>query len=316
VAVDHVAASMKLAHMILLGTLAIGVAGGTWLWTPDRPRAALERKYLAHPGDMMEVAGMRLHVRDTGPRDRPAVIMIHGFGSSLHTWEAWAQALAADYRVVRFDLPGAGLTGPDPTGDYTDQRSLVLLRALMDTLHLPRASLVGNSIGGRIAWRFAAQFPDRVDRLVLVAPDGFASAGFEYGKATALPALFGLMRYVLPKPLLRMTLASAYGNREALRDDVVTRYHDLMLAPGVREASIRRLEQTVLEPPAPWLQQIRAPVLLLWGAQDAIIPVSNAQDYRRALPRSTLVVLPGLGHVPQEEDPGQSLPAVAAFLAG
>ena len=122
-----------------------------WLWTPDRDRAAMEARYANTPDDFIEVAGIRLHVRDSGPKSAPAVILLHGFGSSLHTWEDWAQALSRDMRVIRFDLPGAGLTGPDPKGDYTDTRALEILNALMDKLGVARASLVGNSIGGRIA---------------------------------------------------------------------------------------------------------------------------------------------------------------------
>jgi alpha-beta hydrolase superfamily lysophospholipase len=78
-----------------------------WLWTPDKPRSELEARYLAAPGDMLQVGPWRLHVRDSGPRDAPAVVMLHGFGASLHTWEAWAQALSATHRVIRLDLPGA-----------------------------------------------------------------------------------------------------------------------------------------------------------------------------------------------------------------
>jgi pimeloyl-ACP methyl ester carboxylesterase len=299
----------------ILAALALAiVAAGIWLWTPDLPRGALEAKYFDAQSSYVEVDGARLHVRDSGPRTAPAVILLHGFGSSLHTWEPWAQSLAGDFRVVRIDLPGSGLTGADPTGDYTDARGTKLLAALMDKLSIPRASLIGNSVGGRLAWKFAAQYPERVDKLVLISPDGFASPGFEYGKRPAVPALFKLVRYALPKVLLRMNLAPAYGDPEKLTDATVTRYHDLMLAPGVRAASIERMEQTVLEPPEPLLAKIRAPALLLWGERDAMIPYANAQDYLKALPGSTLVALPGLGHVPFEEAPAASLVPVRAFL--
>ena len=170
-----------------------------WLWTPDRDRVAMEAKYANSPDDFVEVAGIRLHVRDSGPKAAPAVILLHGFGASLHTWEGWAKTLSRDMRVIRFDLPGSGLTGPDPRGDYTDARALEILLALMDRLGIARASLVGNSIGGRIAWAFAARVPARTDKLVLVAPDGFASPGFEYGKAPAVPSFLAAMRYVLPQ---------------------------------------------------------------------------------------------------------------------
>ena len=306
---------MKLAAMIIAALLVLAAIGSTlWLYTPDRPRAELEAKYLQNPGDYLEVAGLRLHLRDSGPRDAPAVILLHGFGASLHTWEPWAQALTTDHRVIRFDLPGFGLTGADPSGDYSDARAVQVLIALMDQMAVTRASLVGNSIGGRIAWTFAAQKPERVDRLVLISPDGFASPGFAYGEKARVSVLVRLMRYALPTAMVRASLAPAYGDPSRLTDARVTRYRDLMLAPGVRGAMIARLEQVVLEDPEPLLRRIRAPTLLLWGEKDAMIPIANAADYLHALPDARLVSLPGLGHVPQEEAPALSLAPVRAFL--
>jgi pimeloyl-ACP methyl ester carboxylesterase len=285
-----------------------------WLWTPDVPRATLEARYLDSPADLRSVGPWQLHVRQSGPPDAPAVVLLHGFGSSLQTWNVWAKGLATTHRVVRIDLPGSGLSPPDPAHDYRDERSLDMLIALMDSLGLQRTSLVCHSMGGRIAWTFAAKFPERVDKLVLVAPDGFASFGFEYGKPMEVPATLGLMRHVLPKPLLRMNLQSAYARPEALSDAVTTRYHDLILAPGARQAMLDRLRQTVLQEPLPLLRQIKAPTLLVWGEADAMIPLSNAQDYLQALQSSRLVSWPQVGHLPQEESAELSLKAVDDFL--
>ena len=143
-----------IAGLVVLTVLAVAAYA---LWTPDRPRAALEARYLEPGCGYQDVAGIRLHLCDSGPRHAPALILLHGFGSSLQTWDAWATSLQADYRVIRFDLPGSGLTGPDPTGDYHDSRSIAILDALMTKLGIARASLIGNSIGGRIAWKFAAR---------------------------------------------------------------------------------------------------------------------------------------------------------------
>lgn len=294
--------------------LALLVVVGLWLWTPDRDRATLESRYLAAPGDLIEVAGLTLHVRDSGPKDAPPIILLHGFGASLHTWEPWARLLSDRYRVIRFDFPGAGLSPADPTGDYSDQRSMQLLAALMDRMGVARATLVGNSMGGRIAWSFAARRPERVDRLVLISPDGFASPGFEYLKKTQVPASVKLMRYILPKPLLRMSLAPAYADPHVLTDELTDRYYELMLAPGARAAMIERMQQVVLSDPRPWLARISAPTLLLWGEQDRMIPFSNAADYLKGIPNVTLVALPGVGHLPQEEIPERSAAALRAFL--
>jgi pimeloyl-ACP methyl ester carboxylesterase len=303
---------MIISGVAVLAALAI-LALAFWLYAPDKPRLALEAAY---PGDYLLVDGVRLRLRDTGPRDAPAVILIHGFGASLETWEPWAQALSAHYRVIRFDLAGFGLTGADPTGNYTDAREIKLLAEMMDQMGLPRASLIGNSLGGRIAWNFAAQHPDRVTRLVLVSPDGFASPGFPYDKAPKTPFLMRLLPYVAPRGLLKANLAAAYGRPAALQEATVTRYRDLLLAPGVRPAILARLGQVILRDPAPTLARITAPVLLLWGEKDGMIPISNSADYMRDLPHATLVRLPGLGHVPFEEDPGDSLRPVERFLAG
>lgn len=306
---------MRLKSALVVGCLVLILALlAFWLWTPDRDLAELDAAYLQAPGDRIEVAGTRLHVRDSGPKDAPAVILIHGFGGSLHTWEPWAQVLAADHRVIRFDLPGSGLSAPDPTGDYTDARSLQLLIALMDRLGIARASVIGHSIGGRIAWTFAARHPERVDRLVLVAPDGFASPGFTYGQAPEVPVSVQLMRYVLPKPLLRMSLEPAYGDPAFLSRELTTRYHDLMLAPGSRDALIARMQQTTLVDPLPLLRGIGAPTLLLWGEADAMIPVANAADYLKAIPNAKLVTLPGVGHLPHEEAAQRSISSVRTFL--
>lgn len=284
------------------------------LWTPDLDRADLEHRYLAAPSDLVEVQGMRLHVRDSGPREAPAVLMLHGFGGSLQTWDAWAQGLSGSLRVIRLDLPGSGLTTPDPTGDYSDGRSITLILALMDQLQLKRASLVGHSVGGRIAWTLAATHPQRVDKLVLVAPDGFTSPGEAYGEKPEVPVTLQLMRFTLPKWLLRQNLAPAYANTSTLTDARTTLYHDLMLAPGSRLALIARLQQRVLVDPRPLLQSISAPTLLVWGQQDAMIPFTNAADYTRAMPHSQLLALASVGHLPQEEMPELSLPAVRDFL--
>lgn len=303
---------MIFAWMAGLAGVATAVLA-VWLYAPDKPRAALEAAYA---GDYRTIDGVRLRLRDSGPSGAPAVILLHGFGASLDTWEPWAKALSAHYRVIRFDLPGFGLTGADPTGDYSDEREMKILAGLMDQLGVESAALVGNSLGGRIVWKFAAAHPARVTRLVLVSPDGFASPGFDYDKPPEVPLMMQALPYVAPRSMLRSNLAAAYARPEALSETTLTRYRDMMLAPGVRRAMLTRMGQTILSDPAPTLARIKAPTLLLWGERDGMIPISNSADYLRYLPHGTLVRLPNLGHVPFEEDPVSSLPPVERFLSG
>lgn len=298
--------------------LVLSLLLGGWLWTPDLDRQTLEARYAAAAdgSSFAMVDGLRLHIRDSAPGDttRPVLVMLHGFGASLHGWQAWAQALSVRHRVIRIDLPGAGLTGADPAGDYSDARSLRLLSALLDGRGLQRASFIGHSMGGRLAWRFAAEQPARVDKLVLVAPDGFASPGFEYGKPPEVSVLLQALKVALPRAVVERSLEPAYGDPQRLTESDITRYHELLRAPGVRGALLARMAQMVLQDPTSFLARVQAPTLLLWGSLDAMIPPAHAQDYLKAMPQARLVTLPGLGHLPQEEAPALSLPPVRAFL--
>lgn len=302
---------------MLIGLVVMGVTLASIcaaLYTPDKSRAVLEAKYLDISDDIIEVAGTQLHVRDRGPRDRPVIILLHGFGSHLQSWDGWARVLEQDYRTIRFDLPGAGLSPPEATGDYTDTRAVALISALMDQFGIERATLIGNSLGGRIAWTFAANAPDRTDKLILVSPDGFASPGFDYDAPPEIPLILGAMKYTLPKWMLKSNLVLAYSDPAKLTPQTLQRYHDLMRAPGARDALIRRMKQTVLKAPEPLLATIQAPVLLIWGEDDAMIPISNAADYQAVLPDVRLVSLPGIGHLPQEEAAVQTIGPVLEFL--
>ena len=151
------------------------VALPLYLYAPDKPRVELEAAY---PGDYRTVEGVRLRLRDTGPRDAPAVILLHGFCASLDTWEPWAQALSAHYRVIRFDLPGFGLTGADPTGDYSDAREMKILTGLMDQL-------------GVVTRNPCRQFHGRPDRLELCrpAPRTRQASGADLSGRTPQPGL-------------------------------------------------------------------------------------------------------------------------------
>jgi pimeloyl-ACP methyl ester carboxylesterase len=169
-------------------------------------------------------------------------------------------------------------------------------------------------MGGRLAWSLAASQPQRVSRLVLIAPDGFPDPAARSEKTFEVSPLLGLIRLSLPQWALKLGLVPAYGDATRLSDAVVTRYQDMLRAPGVRAAVIERMQQSRNSDPVPRLKTIAAPTLLLWGDKDAMIPPANAADYLAAMPRARSVLLPGLGHVPHEENPAASLAPVLSFL--
>lgn len=295
--------------------MALIVLAGIVFWTPDKSRTELENVYGSSKNSYLTALGVKIYYQDTGPaKNTIPILFLHGFGSSSHTWDVWAKDLSSEYRVISVDLPGFGLTGEDPSGIYTDQRSVEVIEAFLKELQIPKVVLVGNSMGGKFAWQFAAQYPDQVSKLVLISPDGYASPGIEYGKKTEIPAIANLYRYFFSKSFLVMNLEPAYANPKSLNDDLVNRYHDLMLAPGVRGAILARMQQTVLQDPAPFLSKIQTPTLLMWGEKDAFIPVSNSEDYLKVMPNVTRVILPNIGHLPQEEQARVGLQTLKEFL--
>jgi pimeloyl-ACP methyl ester carboxylesterase len=306
---------LKALKIIALALISLILLAALYLWTPDKSKAELEKIYGSPKNAYVSALGVNFHYQDTGPsKNAIPILFLHGFGASLQTWDTWAQALSEDYRVISVDLPGFGLTGEDPSGIYTDQRSVEVLEAFLKELKIPKVVLVGNSMGGKFAWQFAARYPNQVAKLVLISPDGYASPGIEYGKKPDVPAIADLYRYFFSKTFLAMNLEPAYADPNTLNDALVNRYYDLMLAPGVRGAILGRMQQTVLQDPVPSLASIQVPTLLIWGEKDAFIPISNSNDYLKVMPNAKRVSLPNIGHLPQEEQPSIGLQVLKEFL--
>jgi len=306
---------LKALKIIALAFIAFILLAALYLWTPDKSKAELEKTYGSPKNAYVSALGVNLHYQDTGrSKNTIPILFLHGFGASLQTWDTWAQALSEEYRVISVDLPGFGLTGEDPSGIYTDQRSVEVLEAFLKELKIPKVVLVGNSMGGKLAWQFTARYPNQVAKLVLISPDGYASPGIQYGKNPDVPAIADLYRYFFSKTFLAMNLKPAYADPNNLNDALVNRYYDLMLAPGVRGAILGRMQQTVLQDPVPSLASIQVPTLLIWGEKDAFIPISNSNDYLKVMPNAKRVSLPNIGHLPQEEQPSIGLAALKEFL--
>ena len=297
--------------------IAFLLALSVWLaWTPDKTEQVLLQSY-SRPGTArLMVQQQPVFVQDSGPRDAPAILLLHGFGASLQAWDDWAPALEKNLRVLRIDIPGFGLSGPAVNQDYSDAADVARVIAVMDQLGVQQVIVAGHSMGGRIAWNLAAAHPERVSKLVLLSPDGFPDPNAKSDKTYEVPALLGLLPYSLPQWALRMGgVAPAFADDSQLTPQMMQRYHDMMLAPGVRTALLERMRQTRNSDPVARLKSITVPTLLIWGEKDAFIPLSNAQDYLKAMPQARLVTLPGVGHVLHEEAPQASVQAVLDFLS-
>jgi len=294
------------------------VLAGAMLYEPDRSVASLLSRWAPPPSVFRPIDGLAVHLRDEGPQaDSTPIVLLHGTSASLHTWEGWASAMTVGRRVVRVDLPGFGLTGPDTAGDYRIERYTRFVVALLDSLRIPRADLAGNSLGGEIAWHVAARHPARVRRLVLVDPAGFPIEAESMPIAFRIarePALAWMMTRTLPRPVVTASVRNVYGNPTLVRDSLIDRYYELTLRAGNRAALPARFAQMRDGADTLLLTGIGAPTLLVWGGRDRLIPPSHAARFHRLLRNARLLVYPELGHVPHEEDATRTARDAMAFL--
>ncbi|PJE42036.1 MAG: alpha/beta hydrolase [Pseudomonas sp.] len=303
--------------LLLLISLAAAVA---WNWAPDRSLADLKPRWALPPSEFLAIDGMLVHLRDQGPRDDPApIVLLHGTSASLHTWEGWVAALQAKRRVISLDLPGFGLTGPFPDGDYRMSHYSAFLAHVLDQLQVPRAVVAGNSFGGQLAWQFALDHPQRVERLVLVDAAGYPrnATSIPIGfRLAQIPALAPLMANLLPRQMIEASIRNVYGDPSKVSDELIDRYYELTLRAGNREALRQRFIQAEAGQGFTRIAELKVPTLIIWGGRDELIPPDNAERFKRDIQGSRLVLFDDLGHVPQEEDPARTVAVLMGFLEG
>ncbi len=303
---------------VAAGLLALGFLA---LRTPDIPAETLRARY-ASPASRFLVLepGFAVHVRDEGPRDAPVLLLLHGSNASLHTWEPWVARLGRDHRIVSLDLQGHGLTGPIPSGCYTGTCMAETVERVRARLGIDRMVVGGNSMGGLVAIRYALAHPDRVSALILVDSAG---ARFRTGgsrplgfRIAAMPGARTLAEHITPRAMIARSLDQSTSVKAAATPEKVDRYWELLRHPGNRAATIARFSAPREPFDAETLKPLAAlPALILWGREDRLFPPEAAQWFKAALPQARLVILDGVGHIPQEEAPDASAEAARAFLA-
>jgi pimeloyl-ACP methyl ester carboxylesterase len=309
--VSHRPRALAAAALLLAAT-----AGGLALH--DRPPVP--------PGAWLAAAGLEARVAAAGSRRvryvrhgaGPAVVLVHGFGSSLYTWKDVIPALAARHDVIALDLPGFGESERPPDLAFADLPRAVV--GLMNVLGIERAALVGNSMGGAAAALVAATEAGRVSHLVLIDAAGFNLA------PRARPGMVRLASS-WAAPVLQLLPGKRLFVEAALRqvfhdDSLVTRERVAeYLAPAQRAGSfvaLRSLGRSLGASTAEFedaLAAVRAPTLVVWGDDDRWIPSPDADRFVAAIPGARKVLIPACGHVPQEEKPAEVAQLIAEFLA-
>lgn len=257
--------------------------------------------------------GIELHYRDEGDRDKPVLFLLHGIMASLHTWDGWVETLQDDFRLIRMDIPGFGLTGPYADGIYNIERAVDMVDQLSDKLGIESFFIAGNSMGGYISWNFASAHPEKVDRLILLDAAGYPFKPPMMLELLRTPVLKDSMAYITPRFIVTQTLNEVYGDAAKVTDQVIDRYHDLMLREGNREAVVSVFASIAHVESSP-IKQLKVPTLIQWGEVDAWIPLENSEKFAADIEDAKTIVYPGVGHIPMEEIPQQSANDAKDFL--
>ncbi|WP_168794265.1 alpha/beta fold hydrolase [Paraburkholderia aromaticivorans] len=282
------------------------------------PRDELRRRYTQSGSRFVKIMGADVHYVDEGSGE--IFVMIHGFASSLHTWNRVADELKREHRVIRLDLPPFGVTGPlrSSSGEIETMNLPTYRRFIdmfMQALGISRATFIGNSLGGLIAWDYAVRHREAVERLVLIDSAGFPMK---------LPIYIGLFNsalvrvsspWWLPEVIVKSAVRNVYGDPRKIDAVTLRRYVEFFHGEGTRTA-IGKMVPTLdfKDVDTDVLKTLDVPTLVLWGAKDRWIPTAHAAEFASRIPGAKSVMYPGLGHIPMEEAPERVMTDLRAFL--
>lgn len=277
----------------------------------------LIQKYTTRDSRFLVFDDTLVHYRDEGDKDAFPLLLLHGAFSSLHTYNGWAKELRGHFRIIRIDMPGFGLTGPNVRGNHTMSMYKRCIATVLDRLDVKKCHIVGSSLGGWVSWEFALDYPERIEKMVLMGAAGFLdkrNIPLPF-KMARTPFVSRVARYAIKRRILEQFVNQVYYNQAKVSEALIDRYYDLFTREGNPKIFFE-MANTEYEESTDLLKHIKTPTLLMWGKHDKWIPVENAYRFERRLKNSEIVIYENCGHLPMEELPRRSAKDVRLFLTG
>ena len=250
----------------------------------DISKESIEAKYLLESSDFIEIDGVNIHFAIDGTG--PDLLLLHANYANLIDWNPWVDQLKKHFRVIRIDIPGHGLTEADPSNDYSMQRTVFLLENFLNELEIDTLSIAGASLGGTTSLHYASQNPEKIDNLILVSPGALNPRVRGRTEPVTLPKPFEIIAYITPKIITETLLKGGFGDPNNVTDQLIKRWHDLLLREGQRDAQIARVNQYVSGDIDQVLSEVRAPALIMWGKKNNVVPVDLAYEMKDMMKNS------------------------------
>ncbi|MBT8218600.1 MAG: alpha/beta hydrolase [Bacteroidia bacterium] len=268
----------------------------------------IRAKYAYPDSDYVDLKETEIHFRSKG--EGPAILLIHGNGASLHTWEKWISMIPDSFKVVTLDLPGFGLSEGFEDGDYSDRNYVSTINLFLNELAIDSAIVAGSSFGGLLSWQLALDHPDKVSKLILLDASGYPRIRNEEDTQLAFqlastPIIKDMLQKVTPKSMFEFSLKEAVADDMFVDQTYIDRHFELFLKEGNRKAFVDKNSTSNIDR-SHEVNNIIQPTLILWGDEDSFVPVSNAFRFKQDVAHNSLIIYPGVGHLPMEEIPEQS----------
>jgi pimeloyl-ACP methyl ester carboxylesterase len=308
---------MKNIFLFLLAFLILVLVFLGFSYHPGIPVQELKEKYTYPESAFFEYEGIDVHYRVTG--EGMPIVLLHGVSSSLHTWEVWQNILSDYFKVISIDVPSFGLSGPHPNANYEVEMYMGLLDNLLNHIGVDSCYFAGNSFGGYLTWNYALHQPQKVKKIILLDAAGFSRKEEDIdniGFRMALnPYTSKITEIITPKFVVKKSVENVYGDISKIQDGTIDRYYDLLLREGNRAGFAKILRKLTSVPDlSEKISNVKQPTLIMWGDKDNLIPLDNAFKFEELIENSELIIYEGVGHIPMEEIPFESVKDVIKFL--
>lgn len=310
---------MKFGKFVFAFMFIFIITSCTTLGMRTIPLEDLKSKYANEHSKFITIDGTTIHYRDEGKG--PALVLLHGVCASLHTWDGWVKELKDNYRLIRIDNPGFGLTGPLADGKYTPENYVAMFDKFVTAIGLDKFSIAANSLGGYISWNYCLQHPKKVEKLILIDSVGFKQDMPWLLSLAVNPLVRPFARRMVPRFFINKAVRQVYGDSSKANDEIKSRYFELAMREGNKSAWIdiflEMKKYSALDSLSDGIKNIPQPVLIMWGTKDTWIPYDEIfPKWKKELPNARFAVYEGVGHIPMEEIPVQTARDAHLFLSG
>ena len=276
----------------------------------------VELPALVQERNFIQVQDVQVNYVERGRGDRN-VLLVHGFGSSIYSWKEILEALEDEFHVYAMDVKGFGYTEKPDDADYSLLTLIDFLADFMDAVGVERASLIGNSMGGLLSLATAIDYPERVDRLVLIDSAGYPMKLPFLVRVGSLPGVSQVGKLFYGEWTVRWGLREVFFDDAKVTPERVKAYYLPSVTPNGIDAPrklLRNFDSVLLEYAARRFKRVRCPTLIIWGDNDPWIPVENAHRFGTDIPDARVEIIENCGHAPQEEKPEEVIPLLKDFL--